>query len=130
MKKWKLSLLSLSLAALLGCAALAGTAAACHHHAARSCRSSVPASLPSACAFVDADGDGICDNVSLHHRYTDDNGDGACDLHCAAFLDKDSDGLCDSCAGACYHSSAGCSRNGSCAGADYGHHTRHHRVCR
>ena len=39
--------------------------------------------------FLDADGDGICDN----HCYWDENEDGICDY----FVDDDEDGICDHC---------------------------------
>ncbi len=121
MKKWKLSALALVLTVALGGAALAGTAAACRHHTYRP-------TLPSCCAFVDADGDGVCDNASLHHRFVDEDGDGVCDLHCAGFDDGDGDGVCDLCGGEHYHAFGGCSRNGSCAGAvrSHGCHGRGH----
>ena len=41
--------------------------------------------------YVDANGDGICDN------FTDKNGDGICDY----FTDKDGDGICDQYTGQC-----------------------------
>lgn len=41
--------------------------------------------------FLDADGDGYCDNYG--HCFVDDNGDGVCDNHC--YWDDDEDGICD-----------------------------------
>ena len=56
--------------------------------------------------FVDADGDGICDNAGSGCVYADADGDGLCDVcgaehgSCptgegAAFVDADGDGICD-----------------------------------
>ena len=55
--------------------------------------------------FLDADGDGYCDNYG--HCFVDDNGDGICDNHCYwdenedgicdYFIDDDEDGICDHC---------------------------------
>ena len=58
--------------------------------------------------YVDADGDGICDNIGSRCVYVDANGDGLCDNcggarhgHWAgcggAFVDADGDGVCDNC---------------------------------
>lgn len=60
------------------------------------------------CNFVDADGDGICDNSGSMCIYTDADGDGICDncgsyhwcgmagIGCGGnFVDEDSDGICD-----------------------------------
>lgn len=53
--------------------------------------------------YVDADGDGICDNVGNGCVYVDADGDGICDV-CGAvhaqvdggnFVDADGDGICD-----------------------------------
>lgn len=55
--------------------------------------------------YVDADGDGICDNAGSRCVYVDANGDGLCD-NCGArhghwagcggaFVDADGDGVCD-----------------------------------
>lgn len=55
--------------------------------------------------YVDADGDGICDNTGSRCVYVDANGDGICD-NCGArhghwagcggaFVDADGDGICD-----------------------------------
>lgn len=82
----------------------------CGHHAAYA--------GGSGCAYVDANGDGICDNRGTYHRgymagtgcaYVDANGDGICDscgayrqYHMAGsgcggyyFVDADGDGICD-----------------------------------
>lgn len=85
---------------------------------------SAPAASPAAChGFVDADGDGVCDNHGWagcyhegHHGYVDDDGDGVCDNYaqgncasgyhhgngaassggnCPAYTDADGDGTCD-----------------------------------
>ena len=59
--------------------------------------------------FVDADGDGICDNAGTRCVYADADGDGVCDI-CGAyhrcgvagaggnFVDADGDGVCDNAA--------------------------------
>ena len=58
--------------------------------------------------FVDADGDGICDNAGSRCVYLDVDKDGVCDICGAehgscpagkglAFVDADGDGICDSC---------------------------------
>ena len=64
-------------------------------------------------SFIDADGDGVCDNSgkalgsgkgwSKKNRtnFVDEDGDGVCDN----FVDEDGDGICDNCV------------NGECAGA-------------
>ena len=60
------------------------------------------------CYFVDADGDGICDNADSMCVYVDSDGDGICDvcgtnsLTCltgdgTVFADADGDGICDNC---------------------------------
>ena len=57
--------------------------------------------------YVDADGDGICDNADSRCAYVDVDGDGICD-NCGArhghwadcggaFVDADGDGVCDNC---------------------------------
>lgn len=54
--------------------------------------------------FVDADGDGICDNAGIRCAYVDADGDGICDVCGAAhsgagrgvnYSDADGDGICD-----------------------------------
>lgn len=59
--------------------------------------------------FVDADGDGICDNCEAYHwcgdNFVDIDGDGVCDNYAAGqgrgtgrggnFVDTDGDGVCD-----------------------------------
>lgn len=42
--------------------------------------------------YVDANGDGICDNRAV--QWTDANGDGICD-NCAGYVDANGDGICD-----------------------------------
>ncbi len=42
---------------------------------------------PACCHFVDADGDGICDNV----------GKSCCKAKCKEFVDANNDGKCDNC---------------------------------
>lgn len=72
------------------------------------------------CYFVDADGDGICDNAGSMCVYADSDGDGICD-NCGTyhwcgmagtgggyFVDADNDGICDN-----YES-------GQCRGGGYG----------
>ena len=49
--------------------------------------------------FVDADGDGVCDNASSRCIYVDEDGDGVCDnvsSRCI-YVDEDGDGVCDTC---------------------------------
>lgn len=59
------------------------------------------------CQYVDANGDGICDNCNAAHTscgryYTDANGDGICD-NCGtttcgqggSYVDSNGDGVCD-----------------------------------
>lgn len=60
----------------------------------------------SACPhYIDADGDGVCDNCRGYGRsgYTDADGDGVCDncrgFDCPGFTDSDGDGVCDNCRG-------------------------------
>lgn len=78
----------------------------------------------TSCAYVDANGDGICDNCSTvaggywheAHYYVDANNDGICDH----YVDANNDGICDNYA------------NNTCPGygAGYGHgrhHGGHHR---
>lgn len=57
----------------------------------------------NACNYVDADGDGICDNCDNHcsgcGNMCDKNSDGICD-NCGThthFTDEDCDGICDNC---------------------------------
>lgn len=45
-------------------------------------------------AFVDADGDGVCDHCAAIA------GNGAASRSCPGFADADNDGICDNCAGA------------------------------
>ena len=69
--------------------------------------------------FVDADGDGVCDNAGSRCAYVDADGDGICDVCGAAhtqsgggyFVDEDGDGICDN-----YRSGQGrgCGRGGQC----------------
>lgn len=56
--------------------------------------------------YVDADGDGVCDNAGSRCAFVDADGDGICD-NCGAypwcggaggnFVDADGDGVCDRC---------------------------------
>ena len=64
-------------------------------------------------AFVDADGDGTCDNYADGRcaGYVDENGDGVCDAcgaeanACRGYVDENGDGVCDN-----YANGAGCGR--------------------
>lgn len=56
--------------------------------------------------YVDADGDGVCDNIGSRCVYVDADGDGICDncgarhghwAGCGGFVDADGDGVCDIC---------------------------------
>ena len=90
------------------------------------------------CAFVDADNDGICDNLDTHCNFVDANGDGICDnrdTHCTSFVDADNDGICDNCKNLCTHNSAShsndCAHNGIASvnkhrSDSHGHGRRHH----
>lgn len=60
--------------------------------------------------YVDANGDGICDNRGV--CYTDTDGDGICDNRGACYVDADGDGVCDN-----YGTGLGCR-----SGAGHGHH--------
>ncbi len=84
------------------------------------------------CSFVDADGDGVCDNGDTHCSFVDADGDGICDngdTHCS-FVDADGDSICDSCAMNHAHHSW-CRGNGQSAAQPVtqpaSHHGRHHR---
>lgn len=48
-------------------------------------------------SFVDADGDGICDNCGQGNSFVDADGDGICDHrgNGNSFVDADGDGICD-----------------------------------
>lgn len=95
----------------------------CHnsHHRANS------SSGVGYCSFVDADGDGICDNGDAHCTFTDTDGDGLCDngdTHCT-FTDADGDGICDNCQNKNTHSGTVCA-NGCTRIAAGGHRAGHH----
>lgn len=72
-----------------------------------------PASTTVCTAYVDADGNGICDNCNAVHQgcnYVDENGDGICDNYAAGgrgryCIDADGDGICDN-----YLTGNGCGR--------------------
>ena len=70
------------------------------------------------CGYVDADGDGICDNRGTGAcRYVDANGDGVCDNRgtgTCRYVDANGDGVCDN-----YGQYAGTGNGGS-----------HHGGCR
>lgn len=92
--------------------------------------------------FVDADGDGLCDNCEAratqgHHgcaSYVDENKDGVCDtctnvgagrVTCEGYIDADGDSICDNCDGAGNHacgSRANANGGGICTGHGNGHH--------
>ena len=63
-------------------------------------------------AYVDANADGICDN--LGSGYVDVNADGICDNrgNCGNYVDADADGICDNC-GTC-SSGRNAAADGSC----------------
>lgn len=78
-------------------------------------------------AFVDADGDGVCDHCPDGQcpNYVDGNEDGICD-HCAGangqcpgYEDADGDGVCDNYGEGCPGGGHGC-RNGAAGGAHHG----------
>lgn len=85
------------------------------------------------CAFVDANGDGYCDNWGTSCAFIDADGNGICDnrpLSCAGYLDANADGICDRCgrlqntAGWCHGTAA--AKATATAGVSYGHHGRGH----
>ncbi len=127
MKKLMITAAVLTLVLTLGTTG----ALACRHRAA-------PCANIGACAFVDADGDGICDNGDVHCAFVDLDGDGRCDngdVHCPRYGDADGDGVCDNCANRCTHD-----RNSHCAapsptvgrhcGGHHGSSGHHHGRCR
>lgn len=88
------------------------------------------ATVDQACgrAFVDADGDGVCDNFGNGRcaGYVDADGDGVCDNYAAGngcgrvFVDENGDGVCDN------GGRGGCGA-GAGQGAGSGYGGRHHR---
>ncbi len=62
------------------------------------------------CAFIDKNGDGICDNGDSHcANFVDADGDGLCDNrdnHCTNYSDANGDGVCDNCSGHGIHETA------------------------
>lgn len=84
--------LTLTLSTTAFAAGHAGTA--CARRSA--CESTIYA---SGCTFVDANGDGVCDNRDSHcTTFVDADKDGVCDncgTHCTNFVDADKDGVCD-----------------------------------
>lgn len=119
MKKAVLGILSAAIVLSL-CAATAFAAYPCgrHHRSTASSR----------CAYVDSNGDGVCDVCGVKHAnclsgkgtcFVDSNGDGICD-NCGSyhrcgewFVDADGDGICDH-----YGTGWGCSHG---YGRGYGH---------
>ena len=95
-------------------------------------------SYDAACpGFVDADGDGLCDNCEAratrgHHgctAYVDENKDGVCDTCtnagswrtvCGGYVDANSDGVCDACGARHGYRADGC--GGRHHGSTLGHH--------
>ena len=87
----------------------------------------------TACRYVDANDDGICDNRGTGAcRYVDANGDGVCDNRgtgACRYADTNGDGVCDTCGnGACHYVDADgdgvCDNYGQYAGTGNGggHH--------
>lgn len=91
--------------------------------------------------FVDADGDGLCDNCEAraargHHgcaSYVDENKDGVCDTctnggtgraTCRGYGDTDGDGVCDGCDGTGMHHGR---RAGGCGSGHHGGRRGHGR---
>ncbi len=58
--------------------------------------------------YVDADGDGVCDNYGSGAGCTQSGG---CGGQGACYVDADGDGVCDNCG-----SGAGCAQSGGCGG--------------
>ncbi len=82
------------------------------------------------CSFVDADGDGICDNYSTYGcgmgvGFVDADGDGICDNYSTygcgmgvGFVDADGDGICDN------YGTYGCGRGRGGRGCGRGRYWR------
>ena len=54
--------------------------------------------------YVDANGDGICDNRGNYCRFVDTDGDGVCDYHGSScwYTDTNGDGVCDNYGTGCH----------------------------
>ena len=91
-------------------------------------------------AFVDADGDGVCDDCGFEagacRGYVDENADGICDNYAdgagcgRGYVDADGDGVCDrSGSGACGQGGNGSQGFGAGQGGGYGmgHGGKHHQ---
>ena len=126
-KKMKKVLIGTLAVVLVLTAMTAGALAAGRGHASR---------------FVDADGDGICDNYGADCKsvgcglgFVDTDNDGVCD-NCGSdcqgsgcglgFVDADNDGICDNCGSDCRGSGCGSGwGRGSCHGGGRHHGGRH-----
>ena len=75
--------------------------------------------------YVDANGDGICDNHGTNcGNHVDANGDGICDNHgtnCGNYVDTNGDGVCDN-----YGTNGSYGHHG---GRGMGHHNGGHHGC-
>lgn len=95
MKRFAVGLLALTLALTLG-----GTALAAGHGSGwrQADREDCPW-RGAGCAYVDANGDGVCDNRTDGGRcYVDADGDGVCDDRTGGgrcYVDANGDGICD-----------------------------------
>ena len=89
-----------------------------HSRAAQCVASGIQAGcIRPACAYVDADGDGVCDN------YDPATCPGSGQSNGAGFVDADGDGVCDNYDGtACPGSGQGWNGNGGGQGWGRGHH--------
>ena len=83
------------------------------------------------CRYVDANGDGICDNygTGCGGHYVDSNGDGICDNYgtgCGSnYVDANGDGICDNHGTGCGSNYVDSNGDGVCdnyTGSQSGHH--------
>ena len=95
MRKWMVGALTAALVLTLGSTALAAGHGAGWRQADRT-------DCPwcgAGCAYVDADGDGVCYNrTGGGYCYVDADGDGVCDNRTGGgyhYVDTDGDGICD-----------------------------------
>ncbi len=107
-----------------------------------------------ACRYIDADGNGFCDNCRLAHTgantsctgFADTNNDGICDncnnhhaganTSCTGYVDNNGDGICDNhaagehCPYSTNHDTWSCPNNSvnsnNTGTSNGGHHGRHH----
>lgn len=129
MKRILLGVLAVGIVLTIG--ATTAFASGMHNGYGSAIRLSSTAQTSSCPNYVDADGDGLCDNCGGSHgncqtgscsNYVDADGDGLCDNcsgshgncqtgNCSNYVDTDGDGLCDNCSG----SHGTCLNNGNCS---------------